>query len=163
MDNISGRIYLIIHADPNEPEAFQKGMNRLRELRSRLHRPAENLYAGPSARQAERRDFHKADYLKAVEKAKDYIAHGEVMQVQIGQRISRRFADAPISLYRALRSLNPSPYMYYYDFGDFHVVGASPEILVRGEVGKDGEKHVCIRPIAGSRRRGLTAEHCPHC
>lgn len=158
VDNISGRIYLIIHADPNEPEAFQKGMNRLRELRSRLHRPAENLYAGPSARQAERRDFHKADYLKAVEKAKDYIAHGEVMQVQIGQRISRRFADAPISLYRALRSLNPSPYMYYYDFGDVHVVGASPEILVRGEVGKDGEKHVCIRPIAGSRRRGLTAE-----
>ncbi|MEI3144617.1 MAG: chorismate-binding protein [Dakarella massiliensis] len=90
-----------------------------------------------------------------MEKAKDYIAHGEVMQVQMGQRISRRFADAPISLYRALRSLNPSPYMYcYLQTSETSTWSARRlEFLVRGEVGKDGEKHVCIRPIAGSRRQ----------
>ncbi len=158
VDNLLGRIYLIVHADPAEPEAYQKSMARLRELRAMLHRPTENPYSGPSVRQDEHRGFAKTDYLAAVQKAKDYIAQGEVMQVQVGQRISRRFAEAPISLYRALRSLNPSPYMYYYDFGDFHVVGASPEILVRGEKRADGSQHVCIRPIAGSRRRGLTPE-----
>ena len=131
VDNISGRIYLIIHVDP---------------------------YSGPGVRQAEMREFRKENYLNAVRKAKDYIAHGEVMQVQVGQRIMKKFANEPMSLYRALRSLNPSPYMYFYNFGDFHVVGASPEILVRSEYRLDGSHNVCIRPIAGSRRRGLTLE-----
>lgn len=156
VDNISGRIYMIIHVDPSEPEAYSKGINRLRELRQKLHFATENPYSGPGVRQPEIREFRKADYLEAVKKAKEYIAQGEVMQVQIGQRIARKFANEPISLYRALRSLNPSPYMYFYNFGDFHVVGASPEILVRSEKASDGSRNVCIRPIAGSRRRGLT-------
>ena len=84
-------------------------------------------------RREEYREFAKDDYLQAVAKAKEYIAAGDMMQVQFGQRMSKPYADSPLSLYRALRSLNPSPYMYYYDFGDFQVVGASPEILVRSE------------------------------
>jgi anthranilate synthase component 1 len=88
-----------------------------------------------------------------VAKAKRYIFDGDVMQVQVAQRLTRRFAGAPLALYRALRSLNPSPYMFFFDFRDFHVVGASPEILVRLE----GDK-VTLRPIAGTRRRGATPE-----
>jgi anthranilate synthase component 1 len=75
------------------------------------------------------------------------------MQVVISQRMRRSFSAPPLSLYRALRSLNPSPYMFYYDFGDFHVVGASPEILVR----KEGAS-ITLRPIAGTRPRGATRE-----
>jgi anthranilate synthase component I len=75
------------------------------------------------------------------------------MQVVISQRMRRPFAEPPLSLYRALRSLNPSPYMFYYDFGDFHVVGASPEILVR----KEG-RNITLRPIAGTRPRGATRD-----
>ena len=86
-------------------------------------------------------------------RAKEYIAAGDVMQVVLSQRMRRPFTSSPLSLYRALRSLNPSPYMFYYDFGDFHVVGASPEILVR----KEGAT-VTLRPIAGTRPRGATRE-----
>ena len=86
-------------------------------------------------------------------RAKEYIAAGDIMQVVVSQRMSMPFAESPLSLYRALRSLNPSPYMFYYDFGDFHVVGASPEILVR----KEGSA-ITLRPIAGTRPRGATRE-----
>src|SRR5690606_36916468 len=93
--------------------------------------------------------------------AKEYIAAGDVMQVQIGQVIAKPFRDAPISLYRALRTLNPSPYMYFWNFGDFHVVGSSPEILVRQEaVRHPGQERsrITIRPLAGTRPRGGTPE-----
>ena len=95
--------------------------------------------------------------MKAVRKAKDYILAGDCMQVQIGQRIERCFTESPISLYRALRSLNPSPYMYYYNFGDHFVVGASPEILVRQEL-RDGKRIATIRPIAGTRPREVDVQ-----
>jgi anthranilate synthase component 1 len=107
------------------------------------------------------REFRKEDYLAAVRRAKEYIEAGDLMQVQIGQVIAKPFRDSPLSLYRALRSLNPSPYMYYWNFDTFHVVGASPEILVRKdrEV-KDGtpRETVTIRPLAGTRKRGATLE-----
>ena len=90
-------------------------------------------------------------------RSKDYIANGDMMQVQIGQRLKKRYTESPLSLYRALRSLNPSPYMYFYDMGDFQIVGASPEILVRQEHTPDGDK-VTIRPLAGTRPRGATPE-----
>jgi anthranilate synthase component 1 len=112
-------------------------------------------------RRPERREFAQADYLRAVERAKEYIAAGDAMQVVLGQRISKQYADAPLSLYRALRTLNPSPYMYYYDFDDHQVIGASPEILVRSEdrVTPAGhERIVALRPIAGTRPRGGTPE-----
>ena len=111
----------------------------------------------PSQSHPAQRSFAKDDYLKSVERAKELIAAGDFMQVQVGQRISKRYTESPLSLYRALRSLNPSPYMYYYHFGDFHVVGASPEILVRQEHTQEGQK-VIIRPLAGTRPRGATPE-----
>jgi anthranilate synthase component 1 len=95
--------------------------------------------------------------LRAVERAKLLIEAGDFMQVQVGQRLKKPFEGHPLSLYRALRSLNPSPYMYYYQLGDFQVVGASPEILVRQEQTPQGRK-VIIRPLAGTRPRGATPE-----
>jgi len=140
----------------------------------------------PSQAHPAQRSFAKADYLAAVGRAKELIAAGDFMQVQVGQRISKRYTESPLSLYRALRSLNPSPYMYYYNLGDFHVVGASPEILVRqenmgpsaagpsqgasaplggsepraaGSVGAPGfEQKITIRPLAGTRPRGASIE-----
>jgi anthranilate synthase component 1 len=108
------------------------------------------------------RETSQAQLMQAVERAKEYIAAGDCMQVVIGQRLKKRYTESPLSLYRALRSLNPSPYMYYYDMGDFHIVGASPEILVREERVPasaelpDGGRKVTIRPLAGTRPRGAT-------
>ncbi|HEY0886348.1 MAG TPA: anthranilate synthase component I [Ramlibacter sp.] len=157
IDNLSGKLYLIVYADPGQPEAFANGKKRLRELRELL----KYSVSAPVVRQTQgfpaEREFAKADYLKAVERAKELIAAGDFMQVQVGQRIKKRYTESPLSLYRALRSLNPSPYMYFYHFGDFHVVGASPEILVRQEQTEDGNK-VTIRPLAGTRPRGATPE-----
>jgi anthranilate synthase component 1 len=98
-------------------------------------------------------EFGEAGYKAAVARTKEYIAAGDIMQAVISQRMTMPFAAPPLSLYRALRSLNPSPYMFYYDLGDFHVVGASPEILVR----KEGTT-ITLRPIAGTRPRGKTRE-----
>ena len=157
VDNLSGRVYLIVYADPSQPEAYQKGRARLRDLKSRLKRHVEPPHTRASVRRPEERTFSKEDYLKAVHRAKEYIQAGDVFQVQIGQRIRKPFADSPLSLYRALRTLNPSPYMYYYDFGDTCVVGASPEILVRSEA-RGEDRQVAIRPLAGTRARGANAE-----
>ncbi|HUL64144.1 MAG TPA: anthranilate synthase component I [Burkholderiaceae bacterium] len=157
IDNLSGRAYLIVYADASHPEGYQRARERLRDLRMRLARHIEPPHTRASVRRPETREFAKDAYLKAVARCKEYIAAGDVMQVQIGQRITKQFADAPLSLYRALRTLNPSPYMYYYDLGDHHIVGASPEILVRSEE-RAGEHFVAIRPIAGTRPRGGTPE-----
>lgn len=161
VDNLSGRIYLIVYVDPNLPEAYSKGQARLRHLRQRLREPVEIPYSLPSMQTQERRDFKKEDYLAAVGRAKEYIAAGDLMQVQVGQVIAKPFRDAPLSLYRALRSLNPSPYMYFWDFGDFQMVGSSPEILVRQEPIVDhgqAKSKITIRPLAGTRRRGGSPE-----
>lgn len=161
VDNLAGRTYLIVYADPTKPESYSRAKRRLKELREKLRTPVVIPYAYASLETKERRDFDKADYIKAVEKAKEYITDGEIMQVQVGQVIAKPFRDAPLSLYRALRSLNPSPYMYFWNFSDFQVVGASPEILVRQEKELiDGEYRqvATIRPLAGTRKRGSTPE-----
>jgi len=157
IDNLSGRLYLIVYADPSRPEAYFNGKKRLSELADKLRFSvsAPAVKRGPSY--AVERDFNKADYLAAVLKSKEYIAAGDMMQVQIGQRLKKRYTESPLSLYRSLRSLNPSPYMYFYDMGDFQIVGASPEILVRQEHTAEGSK-VTIRPLAGTRPRGATPE-----
>jgi anthranilate synthase component 1 len=157
IDNLAGKLYLIVYADPQTSDAHAKARRRLSELKDRLRAPAQPPVTPASARTEIFRQFGKDDYLAAVCRAKEYIAAGELMQVQVGQRLAKPYRDNPLSLYRALRSLNPSPYMYYYNFGDFHVVGASPEILVRQE--KRGEDRiVTIRPLAGTRPRGNTPE-----
>ncbi|CAP40652.1 anthranilate synthase component I [Bordetella petrii] len=161
VDNLAGRTYLMVYADPTQPEAYSRAQRRLLDLRGRLRRPVEIPYSHASMQTEEQRDFKKEDYLAAVRRAKEYIAAGDLMQVQVGQVISKPFRDAPLSLYRALRSLNPSPYMYFWNFGDFQVVGSSPEILVRQEqVHDNGEakSQVTIRPLAGTRKRGSTPE-----
>ena len=157
IDNLSGRLYLIVYANPAEAEAYSRARKRLRQLKEQLRYSvsAPQIKGGDS--HPAQRSFDKADYLKAVEQAKELIAAGDFMQVQVGQRIHKRYTASPLALYRALRSLNPSPYMYYYHFGDFHVVGASPEILVRQENTAEGKK-VTIRPLAGTRPRGATPE-----
>ncbi|ABD71310.1 anthranilate synthase, component I [Rhodoferax ferrireducens T118] len=161
IDNLSGKLYLIVYADPARPEAYANAKKRLRELKEQLKYSVSAPVVKPTQSHSAERDFAKADYLAAVERAKELIAGGDFMQVQVGQRIKKRYTESPLSLYRALRALNPSPYMYYYHFGDFHVVGASPEILVRQEqVTVDGktEQKVTIRPLAGTRPRGASLE-----
>src|SRR5690606_28675675 len=145
------------YADPAQPEAYSRGKQRLRALKDQLRYSVSAPQLKASESHPAQRSFAKADYLAAVEQAKELIAAGDFMQVQVGQRIHKRYTQSPLSLYRALRSLNPSPYMYYYHFGDFHVVGASPEILVRQEQTPEGQK-VTIRPLAGTRPRGATPE-----
>ncbi len=157
IDNLSGKLYLIVYADPGVPEAYSKAKKRLRELKDLLKYSVSAPVVNATQTHPAERDFKKEDYLKAVLEAKELIAAGDFMQVQVGQRIKKRYTESPLSLYRALRSLNPSPYMYFYNFGDFHVVGASPEILVRQEQTEEGVK-VTIRPLAGTRPRGATPE-----
>ena len=157
IDNLSGRLYLIVYADPAQTEAFDRARRRLTELGDKLKSSVTAPAVKRGASHGVEREFGKAAYIDAVLRAKEYIAAGDMMQVQIGQRLKKRYTESPLSLYRALRSLNPSPYMYFYDLGEFQVVGASPEILVRQEHTPEGDK-VTIRPLAGTRPRGATPE-----
>jgi anthranilate synthase component 1 len=157
IDNLSGKLSLLVYVDPAQPQAYAKGQQRLQQLKDKLKSSVQAPELKASAKHDSKREFDKADYLKAVERAKALIEAGDFMQVQVGQRIHKTFTQSPLSLYRALRSLNPSPYMYFYNMGDFQVVGASPEILVRQETTPEGNK-VTIRPLAGTRPRGATPE-----
>jgi anthranilate synthase component 1 len=159
VDNVMGKLHLVVYADPRQPDALRTAHERLETLRTRLATPLPErmVLARPVAAEAApaalRRSMTEAPFLAAVRRTKDHIFAGDCMQVQISQRTSRDMRASPIGLYRALRSLNPSPYMFYFDFGDHHVVGASPEIMVRVA----GDK-VTLRPIAGTRPRGQTPE-----
>ena len=157
VDNVAGRIYLIVYADPSLTDSFEKAQARLQELLACLSKPVSMPASLPSIKTELIRKFKAEDYENAVRKTKEYILAGDCMQVVIGQRISKPFTDSPLALYRALRSLNPSPYMYFYDFGNMQVVGSSPEILVRQEQ-REAQKIVTIRPLAGTRPRGTTPE-----
>jgi anthranilate synthase component 1 len=157
IDNVESRIYLIVYADPSITGSYERSQTRLKELHACLSRPVSLPAALPSPKTEIMRKFKAVDFEAAVRKTKEYILAGDCMQVVIGQRISKPFTDSPLALYRALRSLNPSPYLYFYDFGDLQVVGSSPEILVRQEK-RGPEKIVTIRPLAGTRPRGETPE-----
>jgi anthranilate synthase component 1 len=157
IDNVAGKIYFIVYADPSIPNSFEQAHDRLKDLLTCLGRPANMPASLPSTKTELIRKFKAADFEDVVRKTKEYILAGDCMQVVIGQRISKPFTDSPLALYRALRSLNPSPYMYFYDFGDMQIVGSSPEILVRQEK-RAAEKIVTIRPLAGTRPRGANPE-----
>ena len=165
-DNLAGRLSLFhfaaISPEPTDQElqqAFNKAQAELDAAVSRLKLPLVPPQESPSGKEGEsRRGFEKADYLHAVARAKDYIARGDVMQVVLAQLIERDYQGSPLTLYRALRALNPSPYMYFYDMGDFHIIGASPEILVRQDCEPGGPPRITIRPIAGTRPRGASQE-----
>ncbi|HEY2818503.1 MAG TPA: anthranilate synthase component I [Casimicrobiaceae bacterium] len=153
IDNLAGKIHLIVYADPAQPDAYLTAKDRLQALRQRLRMPVSIPFQTATTITTPESETGAERFQAAVKHAKDYIAAGDIMQVVLSQRMKLEFTASPLSLYRALRSLNPSPYMFYYDFGDFHVVGASPEILVR----KEGST-ITLRPIAGTRPRGATRE-----
>lgn len=152
-DNLRGKLSFIVWADPSQPNAFDAAQQRLDELTAQLDQVAHAPAAVDAPATDAVREWPETGFLQAVEAAKEYIRAGDIMQVVLANRRRRPLKAHPLSLYRALRSINPSPYMFYYDFGDFHVVGASPEILVRLEDGV-----VNVRPIAGTRPRGATPE-----
>lgn len=155
-DNLSGKLYVIIYVDPTESSSYQQAQQRLGRI-------VDHLYvATPRQVQEKSIEVNEADFISgftqegyeaAVEKAREYIVDGDVMQVVLSQRMSIPFHSRPLNLYRALRSLNPSPYMFYLNLHDFHVVGSSPEILVHVE-----DDMVTVRPIAGTRPRGENDE-----
>ena len=153
-DNLKGRLYLIVHADPREPGAWERAQARLDALTAKLRQPGS--YPAPITRDVLDEShfvsgFTHDGFIAAVEQSKEYIRAGDIFQVVLSQRLSVPFNARPVDVYRALRALNPSPYMYFLDVGDVQVVGSSPEILVRLEQGE-----VTVRPIAGTRPRGKT-------
>ena len=151
-DNLIGRLYVIVHVDPKEKDGWREGHARLDRLVRQLDGPIP-LPAVTQPRAVSEEDFvssfERPAFEAAVERCREYIASGDVFQVVLSQRLAIPFDIEPFSLYRALRTVNPSPYMYFLNLGELHIVGSSPEILVRLE---DGE--VTVRPIAGTRRRG---------
>ncbi|MGA7179150.1 MAG: anthranilate synthase component I [Thiobacillaceae bacterium] len=153
VDNLTGRASLVVYADTMEVDAYSKALNRLDELLKQAQQPLSPPPMDPVKHAEAVSEFGELAFKVAVAKAKEYIAAGDIMQVVLSQRMSRPFAASPLTLYRSLRSLNPSPYMFYYDMGNFHIVGSSPEILVRLE-----DDTVTLRPIAGTRPRGETRE-----
>ncbi len=159
-DNLAGTIRLVVNADPAQPDALQAAQRRLDELVVQLRQPMQPLpevalHGADSAQLEEQAesDFTQAMYEAAVDRVKEYVLAGDVMQVVPSQRMSVPFSAPPLNLYRALRNLNPSPYMFFLDLDDCQIVGSSPEILARLERGT-----VTVRPIAGTRRRGHTEE-----
>ncbi|MGM0535805.1 MAG: anthranilate synthase component I [Pseudomonadota bacterium] len=157
-DNLSGRLTLWTHADPAEPGAYHGALERLERLEIRLRSATLNTVSpGTGSAAVEEGDFTsgftEAGFKAAVEQIKEYVLAGDVMQCVPSQRMSIPYRAAPLDLYRALRSLNPSPYMFYLDLGDHQVAGSSPEILTRLEEGE-----VTVRPIAGTRKRGRNEE-----
>ncbi|MDB6060218.1 MAG: anthranilate synthase [Verrucomicrobiaceae bacterium] len=155
-DNLAGTLKLITHADPSQPDALVSAEARLDVLEQRLRASAPQLptllpQPGELHESAFESSFGEQQFCAAVESIKEYTLSGDVMQVVPSQRLSIGFSAEPLNLYRALRHLNPSPYMYFLDLDDFQIVGSSPEILARSEGGE-----ITVRPLAGTRRRGHT-------
>lgn len=161
-DNLSGTASLVVYVKPDDADALQQGKARLSELANNLKGLSPEIDDiapfPPQHSDISEADFKSSfgrdNFEAAVDKVKDYVLAGDVMQVVPSQRMTVEFDKEPFNLYRALRRLNPSPYMYYLDLGDSHIVGSSPEILARVENGD-----VTVRPIAGTRKRGRDAEH----
>lgn len=154
-DKKTNKLHIITHVDPTTPHAEQKAKARLAEIKQKLNQPATQHYSiqktvtEPVGFESQ---MSYEDYSKSLDRIKQYIIDGDIMQVVFGRALSRPFKVPPFDLYRALRYLNPSPYLYYLDLGDHHIAGSSPETLTRLEDGT-----VTVRPLAGTRKRGKTA------
>ena len=153
VDNVAQKIFIVAYADPSIQNAYVLGVQRLDNLYEKLQQSVESNKPQHFKHNEPHSEFGEEAFKKAVEKAKAYIFEGDIMQVVLSQRMSQTFDAPPLALYESLRTLNPSPYMFYYHMDDHHVVGASPEILVRLE-----DETVTVRPIAGTRPRGKTEE-----
>ena len=153
-DKLKGRLFIVINVDPREDNAWESGQQRIEELIGQLDKPLSHQRKVSTSVVSEDdflSGFSREGYMQAVERAREYIRAGDIMQVVLSQRMSIPYQAKALDLYRALRTLNPSPYMYFMNLGDFQVVGSSPEILVQVDSGK-----ATVRPIAGTRPRGKT-------
>ncbi|MDE2149437.1 MAG: anthranilate synthase component I [Gammaproteobacteria bacterium] len=151
-DNLRATMTIVVHARADDDADLSRARARLDQIEARLSRPTPAPPTGGTLGEF-RSSFTPERYAQAIARIKDYIVAGDVMQVVPSQRLSAPFTASPLALYRALRRLNPSPYLYCLNLGDHHVVGSSPEILVRVE-----DRQITVRPIAGTRRRGATPE-----
>ena len=154
IDNLRGTLSLIVYADTSKEDGYQSALTAVEQLEARLNTPISAPPSAPIAVPDKNNfsfGFAQSDYMDAVEQCRRYIIDGEAMQIVLSQRMQAPFECDAFNLYRALRRLNPSPYMFYFDFEQFNIVGSSPEILVRKEA-----EHLTVRPIAGTRRRGDT-------
>lgn len=155
-DNLRGSLFLLVLVDPNQPGVLAQAAARLDALEAKLRAPLAEPEPHRGAALSEKEfvsEYPEADFKAGVERIREYTLAGDIMQVVPSQRMSVPFHASPLDLYRALRYLNPSPYMFYLDLDDFHIAGSSPEILTRVEHGM-----VTVRPIAGTRRRGRSVE-----
>ncbi len=156
-DNLAGKLYLIVNADPAAPQGWDLAQRRLDQLHHRLRCGSPGYGEAVSLGPIDEADFHfgfsREDFIAAVNRSKEYILAGDIFQVVLSQRMSVPFEARPLNVYRALRALNPSPYMYFLDLGDTQIVGSSPEVLVRVQ-----DRQVTVRPIAGTIRRGGNAD-----
>jgi anthranilate synthase component 1 len=157
-DNIMRKVFIVSnYLDENDRHDALRKIDR---IASRMFRPLERdeVAFRPEKKEPVVSNTERDDYLRKVMKAKEYIVAGDIFQVQISQRLRRRLNTRPFDVYRMLRTINPSPYLYFYDLGDFHIVGSSPELLVKVERDPTGRRMVDTRPIAGTRHRGNTFE-----
>ncbi len=157
-DNLHGRLYLIVCADPEQPGEFARVQRRLDQLVHRLRHSGAGYPESSAAVSLSETDFQSGfsrdEFIQAVATCQEYIAAGDIMQVVLSQRMSVPFAASAVNVYRALRALNPSPYMFLLNLDDTEVVGSSPEVMTRLENGQ-----VMVRPIAGTRPRGVSPDH----
>ncbi|NKB47435.1 MAG: anthranilate synthase component I [Legionellales bacterium] len=154
-DNLTGSLHLIVHTDPSVDNAYTRAHERIAEITQQLQAPTPTHFTAPQESATKTQwVFHQTEdmFKQNVARIKQYIAAGDVMQVVYSLRCSQQYTAEPIALYRAVRHLNPSPYLYYLNFADFQIVGSSPEILVRVE-----DNIMTLKPIAGTRHRGETA------
>jgi anthranilate synthase component 1 len=156
-DNLSGRIFMVTLADLSDEHAYQKSQSHLDAcvagLASSFSAPRLESTREATTESDYQLHFSQLDFETAVERCREYIREGDIMQVVLSQRLTTQYAGRSIDLYRALRTINPSPYMYFLNMGGFEIVGSSPEILVRLQ-----DDTVTVRPIAGTRKRGDTPE-----
>jgi len=156
-DNLAGRLYLVVNVDPSANAAWDNAQRRLDQLSHRLRMGGPGYGESFSRGEVDEKDFHygfsRSDFISAVKRSKEHILAGDIFQVVLSQRMSVPFDARPLDVYRALRALNPSPYMYFLDLGDTQIVGSSPEVLVRVQ-----DRKVTVRPIAGTIHRGANSQ-----
>ncbi len=177
-DQVKRKVWAIAYADLRDPQtdpraAYDQACDRVSQMVHKLQSPLPEQGTllnwqpphGPSpqvgARDASERlaltsNFTESSFCEAVETAKSHIKAGDIFQVVVAQQFSTQFGGDPFSLYRSLRLINPSPYMAFFDFGDWQIIGSSPEVMVKTENGPQGQKVAIVRPIAGTRKRGQT-------
>ncbi|NEP40040.1 MAG: anthranilate synthase component I family protein, partial [Okeania sp. SIO2H7] len=168
-DQVKRKIWAIAYADLRDPNidvnvAYQQACDRVSQLVDKLKSPLSQQstlleWTPPGTRKTELEytsNTPRDRFCASVEKAKDYIKAGDIFQVVISQKLSAEYAGSPFALYRSLRLINTSPYMAYFNFGDWQIVGSSPEVMVKSERSPDGKQLAIVRPLAGTRPRGKT-------